>query len=103
MSIFRPITLAKNVAGITLDATPKIITVIRSVAKEGSLESLLDNILPINTMTGVADMTKGWTIKSINIFLGSWKYFDKITVETISNINVIKTLISKCIPLFFPS
>ena len=55
----RPHFFAINVAGMILDATPKIIIVIGSVDKEGSFESLLDNMPPINTITGVADITKG--------------------------------------------
>jgi len=57
-------------AGIEPAATPRIIKVIGSVAREGSSAILLDNIPPIKTMIGEADITSGCEINNNQIFLG---------------------------------
>jgi hypothetical protein len=70
-------------------ATPKIITVTGSVARDGSLAMLVDNIPPMKTMTGDAAITKGWATNSNQMFFGKVKYRDKKKALTNNNTKVI--------------
>lgn len=74
---FRPLILASNAAGIEVQATPNIITVIGKVAIEGSSTILVDKIPPINTITGEAAITRGCDTNNSQMFLGKVKTRDK--------------------------
>ena len=80
---FRPFFLAINAAGIEVLAIPKIIMVIGKVAREGSLAMLVDNIAPIKTIIGDADIANGCAINNSQIFRGNLMY--------LANTKVVKT------------
>ena len=73
---------------------PKIIKVTGRVAKDGSLESFVETIPPIKTITGDADAARGCAIKRSQMFFGSLKSFDRKTVVSTKTIKAINMLVN---------
>ena len=67
---FRPLLLAMIDAGIEPAATPKIINVIGSVAKDGLSVISLATIPPINTIIGAEHIIRGCAINNRLMFGG---------------------------------
>ena len=97
---FLPFNFAIIAAGIEPAATPKIINVMGSVARDLLGESSLDNSPPIKTIIGAEHITRGCAMNSKLIFLGKLNCLVRKSAEiTISTITIKMVIIINQIPL----